>query len=154
MKFDQQMKIRPAQACVDSAGFRFKHLVVELAGSQEIAAVRETPECWTAIQSDAGLALRRGDKVTVVSADGLTIGDSFVVTRAEGGKVYLGKPLRMIELEPTALYSDGVREVVAVGTGYGVRNIRSARLDGNVTFPTARAAESALHKMAGTQQVA
>ncbi len=79
---------------------------------------------------------------TLVSHDGLTIHDSYIVTKAEGGSVWLGeKPLRIINLEEDALFSDGVNEVVPKGTGYAVRHVRSRRDEGPV-FTSAKAAEA------------
>ncbi len=113
----QPSKLNPGQAAVESAGQYFKHVAVRLAGVQDIAVVREHPEMWTAIQHDRMLKLGRGDRVTLISADGLTIADQLVVVKALAGSVWLGKPLRMIQLEEVALYSDGKLEVVPAGTG-------------------------------------
>ncbi len=69
----QQSKLSPGQAAVESAGQYFKHVAVRLTGAQSIAVVREHPEMWSAIQHDRMLKLGRGDRVTLISADGLTL---------------------------------------------------------------------------------
>ena len=127
---------------VDQDGFVFRHLVVNLRESDNIATFREDVTRWTTVQSATHTRIKRGDKVTLVSFDGLTIHDSYVVTKAEGGSVWLNdKPLRIINLEQDALFSDGVNEVIPKGTGYSVRHVRSKRDEGPV-YTSAKAAEA------------
>jgi hypothetical protein len=124
-------KINPAQAKVEVAGQTWKHLVVNLRESQSIAAVRETPEIWTAVQADRTASLGRGDRVSLVSHDGLVIADQLPVINSEGGLVFLGAPLRMVKLEPPSagLFSNGRMAVVPNGTGYGIRRLRDNVLE-------------------------
>ena len=55
------------------------------------------------------------------------------------------KPLRVVSLESQVLFSDGTNEVIARGTGYAVRNIRSGRDDGP-TFNSPEQAKSEVLK--------
>ena len=137
----QESKLNPSQAAVESAGQYFKHVAVRLRGAQSIAVVREHPEVWTAIQTTRTLKLQRGDRVTLISADGLTIADQLVVVKALSGSVWLGKPLRMIQLEEVALYSDGKLEVVPSGVGFAVQSVRDGRMEDRM-FASAEAAKS------------
>ena len=127
---------------VDQDGFVFRHLVVNLREGDNIATFREGVDRWTTVQSATHTRVKRGDRVTLVSFDGLTIHDSYVVSKAQGGSVWLNdKPLRIISLEQDALFSDGVNEVVPKGTGYAVRHVRSKRDEGPV-YTSAKAAEA------------
>ena len=127
---------------VDQDGFVFRHLVVNLRESDNIVTFREDVTRWTVVQSATHTRIKRGDKVTLISFDGLTIHDSYVVTKAEGGSVWLNdKPLRIISLEQDALFSDGTNEVIPKGTGYAVRHVRSKRDEGPV-YTSAKAAEA------------
>lgn len=54
------------------------------------------------------------------------------MVRAEAGDVFLSKPARIVSLEPAALWSDEFAEVVPVGTGYSVRNIKTGRVDTHI----------------------
>ena len=136
-----QSKINPGQAAVESAGQFFKHVCVRLKGAQDIAVVREHPEMWTAIQHDRMLKLGRGDRVTLISPDGLTIADQMVVTKALAGSVWLGKPLRMIQLEEVALFSDGKLEVVPAGTGFSLQHVRDGGAESRI-YASAEAAKA------------
>ena len=100
-------KVSQAQVIVEQVGHTFKHLVVSLMENQTIVGVREDPDCWTHVQSSRSLVLRPGDRVTIVSDDGLTIAESCAVVRTEGGRVWLSKPLRQIKLERVSLWSEG-----------------------------------------------
>ncbi len=137
----QQSKLNPGQAAMESAGQIFKHIAVRLTGVQDIAVVREHPEMWTSIQHDRMLKLGRGDRVTLISADGLTIADQLPVTKALAGSVWLGKPLRMIQLEEVALFSDGKLEVVPAGVGFAVQSVRDGRMEDRM-FASAEAAKA------------
>ncbi len=137
----QQSKLAPGSASVESAGHIFKHIAVRLTGVQDIAVVREHPEMWTAIQHDRMLKLGRGDRVTLISADGLTIADQLVVVKALAGSVWLGKPLRMIQLEEVALCSDGKLEVVPAGTGYSLQHVRDGGTESRI-YQSAEAAKA------------
>ncbi len=118
---------------VDLHEMVFRHIFVTLTERDNLATFREDPSRWTAVQSAQHTRVKRGDSVTLVSHDGLTIHDSYIVTKAEGGCVWLNdKPLRVINLEEDALFSDGVNEVVPKGTGYAVRHVRSKRDEGPV----------------------
>ena len=136
-----QSKLSTSQAVVESAGQFFKHVAVRLRDAQALAVVREHPEMWSAIQHDRMLKLGRGDRVTLISADGLSIADQMVVTKALAGSVWLGKPLRMIQLEEVALYSDGKLEVVPSGVGFAVQSVRDGRMEDRV-YASAEAAKA------------
>lgn len=120
----------------------FRHIVLTLAEGDNISTfAADAVNSWGLVQQRSDLRLKRGDRVTLVSADGLTMHDSCIVLKAVGGSVWLGKPLRIVSLESDVLFSDGVHEVVPVGTSFGVRHVRSGRVDGP-TFGTSRAAEA------------
>ncbi len=115
-------KINPTQARLEHGGQVWKHIVVTLRGTQTIAEVRESPELWTSIQADMAVKVARGDEVSLISPDGLEIADRCRVTRAQDGQVWLGKPLRMVSLEPVGLFNDGQSEVWPNGTGFSIRH--------------------------------
>jgi hypothetical protein len=127
-------------------------MVVTLRGTQTPAWLMENPDAWTVSQGSPDTALRRGDRVTIISEDGNTIYDSAVVRQAEGGKVWLSKPARIVDLEPGALWSDGHGEVVPVQTGYAFRNIATGVTDSHI-FPTVEGAKAA-YSRTRPQQVA
>lgn len=133
-------KIQTSQVTLESAGPRFKHLAVALSGDQEIAGVLESPDIWALVQQDTMKRVRRGDTVTVISSDGLTIADQAMVVRAEAGRLWFSKPLRMVKLEEIALYEDGQYAVVAVGVGYSLKVKRDGSVDSRV-FNTVDAAK-------------
>lgn len=118
------MKLREGQAAIETEGYLWKHVVVTLNAQQSIAELREEPGAWTAVQSNRQMMLRRGDKVSIISADGASIADSCVVINAVGGRVELSKPLRMISLEAGVLFTNGQIEVVACGVGYSLKSVR------------------------------
>ncbi len=64
-------KLQAAQSQVEAAGYRWKHLSVALHGDQTIAGVLESPSAWSALQTDRVRCLPKGDKVSIISADGL-----------------------------------------------------------------------------------
>ena len=137
----QESKLNPSQAAVESAGQFFKHVCVRLTGAQDIAVVREHPSCWSAIQTTRTLKMNRGDRVTLISADGLTIADQLPVVKSLSGSIWLGKPLRLIQLEEVALFSDGKLEVVPSGIGFAVQSVRDGRMEDRV-YASAEAAKS------------
>ena len=137
------MKLNPTQVTVESAGHTFKHILVSLKGDQQIDVLRETPGAWTLVQANRGLAVRRGDTVTIMSADGTVKCDSLTVTRALGGEVWLGKPLRIVKLEPDILYEDKAHSVVPVGTGYSIKHARTDVVEDRV-FASVAAAKTEL----------
>ena len=73
------MKLNPTQVCRESAGHFFKHVMISLTGSQEIAVLRETPDAFKLVQANSSLALKRGDTVSIISADGCTLAESLGV---------------------------------------------------------------------------
>lgn len=134
-----QQKIDPSRCTVD-LGRMFKHLHVRLTELQTIDAAASSPECWKAIQGDGTKRLARGDIVSLIAADGLTISDSHRVSKAIAGHVWLTKPLRIVKLEEDALFSDGTREVVPNGTGYSIRTVRDGRVEDKI-YQTTEAAK-------------
>ena len=98
------------------------------------------PRIASKIIPDA-LKLGRGDRVTLISADGLTIADQLPVVKSLSGSVWLGKPLRLIQLEEVALYSDGKLEVVPSGVGFAVQSVRDGRMEDRM-FASAEAAKA------------
>ncbi len=114
---------------------------VALHGAQTIAGALETPECWSAIQGDKVRHLGRGDTVSIISADGLTIADRAVCIKALAGSCWFGKPLRMVTLEEVNLFEDRAFKVVPAGTGFAIMSVRDARVDDKI-FATADAAKS------------
>ncbi len=131
--------IHPTQAKVDSVGQVFKHLVITLECTQTIAEVFETPECWKMVQGVRDKQLRRGDAVTIISPDGLTLADRATVVRAQAGEVWFGKPLRLVSFDEVALYENDAHRVVPVGTGYSIETKRDGRVDDRI-FPNVEGA--------------
>ena len=140
-------KLQASQSQVEAAGFRWKHLSVALHGDQTIAGVLETPDAWSALQTDRVRCLSKGDKVSVISADGLVLADQAIVTKALAGSVWFSKPLRMVSLEEVALFSDDKHRIIAVGTGYSIQTLRDGRTDEKI-FGTPKAAEAEIHRRA------
>ena len=138
-------KLHPGQ-CLDAEQV-FKHVVISLRADQTITGVREDVACWTAIQHDLGRRVRRGDEVTIVSADGLQVADRCRVLRAEGGKLWLGKPLRVVSLEPVGLYDNGQHRVVPNGTGFSIQNCRDNRAEDRVYQSEEQAKSEILRRM-------
>jgi len=134
------LKITASQCIVDSHGQVFKHLVVNLKAEQSIAEIRETPEAWIAIQQESTFAVKKGDSVTLISQDGLSMALECIVTKALAGDVWLGKPSRMVKLEADSLFSDEHHSVVARGTGYCLKRLRDGHVEDGI-FATAKAAE-------------
>ncbi len=123
----------------------WKHVIISLTAQQSIAELREEPGAWVAVQSNRQMMLRRGDRVSIISGDGNTIGDQFVVLRAEAGRVELSAPLRMISLEAGVLFTNGQIEVVAAGTGYSLRSVRDGVPEDRI-FMSVDAAKAAIFK--------
>ena len=121
-----------------------RHFVFVL-GEQDIIATfaQDAVNCWGPVQRRESTRLRRGDRVSFLSHDGLTEYDSCPVLKAQGNSVWFGKPLRIITFEEDALYSDGHKQVVPQGTGYAIKDIASGTVSPNV-YLTADAAKSAL----------
>ena len=65
--------------------------------------------------------------MSIIAPDGLTIADRCRVVRPERGHVWLGKPLRLVELEPVGWYDNGQSRVVPRGTGVSIQHVRDGR---------------------------
>ena len=141
------VKLQAAQSQIESAGFRWKHLSVALVGDQQIADVLESPSAWSALQGDRVRCLSKGDKVSIISADGLALADQAIVTKALAGSVWFSKPLRMVPLDEVALFSDDKHRIIAVGTGYSIQTLRDGRTDDKI-YGTPKAAEAEIHRRA------
>jgi len=135
----KKIRLSPQQAKL--AEHSFRHLVVTLRQAETIAAVMADPEAWINIQHDLGLAVKRGDEITLVSHDGAQIADRCRVTRAEGGRLWLSKPLRLVQLEDVGLYDDGAHRVVPVGTGFSIQSCRDGHT-GEMVFRSEAAAKN------------
>ena len=140
-------KLQASQAMVEAVGHRFKHLSIALRGTQEIATVLAQPDAWTDVQADRVRCLNKGDRVSLISPDGLVLADQAMVTKAEAGHLWFSKPLRLVNFEEVGLYEGDVHRVVSVGVGYSIQTLRDGRTDDRV-FATAKAAESEIHRRA------
>ena len=140
-------KINPSDVSV-AAFNSHRWARVSLREPLTIAAVRETPSVWTNVQSYPATRLARGDRIDLVSSDGLMLGEGFIVTRALGGELWLSKAARMVDLEADGLYENERFKVQPVGTKYCIHDKRLDHQHGNITYPTAAAAENALHRLA------
>ncbi len=138
------MKLNPTQCVVESAGHLFKHIVVTLSGDQEIAVLRESPSAWTLVQANRNLVLKRGDTVSILSADGLVFAESIGVKRALAGEVWLDKPLRIRTLEPDVLYETPGHSIVPAGVGFSIKHNRGQTEDR--VFATVEAAKTELSR--------
>ena len=145
MRVKVKMKLHPSQAVIEHGGHVFKHVIVTLRAEQTIAAVREIPDTWSAIQASGTYALNRGDRVSLISADGNTICDQCAVLRAEAGQVQLSKPLRLIQLEALGLFSNGLYEVVPNGVGYSLKGGRSGHVEDKI-FGSVEAAKTEIFR--------
>ncbi len=130
---------------MELAGNTFRHLLVVLKGEQQIDVLRETPGAWKLVQANRGLCLRRGDTVTVMSADGLVKCEAMTVVRAICGDVFLGKPLRLVSLDPEILFESAALAVVPAGTGFSIKHARSGHTEDRV-FATVDAAKVELNR--------
>ena len=117
-------KISLAQIELELGGHRFRHFLLTLRGEQTIAGIREQPEQFVIVQGNAGTRLARGDELSIIAADGLTVADRCMVTRVLSGSVWLSKPLRIVQLEEVGLFDNGHERVVPVGTGFSVQSVR------------------------------
>ena len=117
-----------------------KHVIVNLNATQTISGVLETPEAWTHIQNNFNIRLNKGDRVTVVSHDGLALADQVMVVKAERGHLWFSAPLRMVSFEAVTLYETDQHAVVTQGVGYSVKAKRGGRVDDKI-FPTPDAAK-------------
>ena len=140
LQVSQNKNVNPSQVRVQEDGQIWRHIVVKLKGDQKIYEVRESTDIWQAIQHEGSLRVRRGDIVSLISADGNEICDSMRVVRAESGNVWLGSPARLVELDPVGFYSDGFSEVVAAGTGFSIANVRDGSVDERI-YGTVEAAK-------------
>ena len=136
-----EMKLNPSQVVIEAAGRLYKHVIVSLRAAQSIDALRESPSAWASVQANLGLVVRKGDEVTILAPDGLTKADRCTVTRALGGQVWLGAPLRLVTLEADSLFGNGHEEVVPYGDGYSIKTVRDGRV-GSRVFRTAKQAEN------------
>ncbi len=144
-------KIHSSQAVVNWAGGATKSLLVRLRGDQKIADVLAEPSAWLQIQGDGMKRLAKGDVVSIVSPDGLVTADSAMCIKAEAGNVWFSKPLRMVNFETVALYSDGRHEVVPVGTHWAIKNIRDGSIDYTTMYPSPKAAEIEIERRKPTR---
>ena len=135
-----EIKLRTSQVKLASACF--KHVVISLAPGQEVSALLENPSAWTAVQAgDRSLILNRGDEVSIVSSDGLTKADRATVLKALEGRVWLARPLRMIELQEVALWGNAAYRVVPNGSGFSIQGVRDNRIDDRI-FASVEACKS------------
>jgi hypothetical protein len=123
-------KLSPTQ--IRKENHTFRHLLLTLSGDQTASWVLESPEIFRLSQHSPDSRLARGDRLTIISADGNTIYDSCIVVRAESGLVYLSKPLRIVTLEAAALWEDAFNEVIAVGTGFSLKNKKTNHIDSHI----------------------
>ena len=145
VKIPPTNKIRAAQAEIEHSGVRFKHASVALVADQTIADVLGRPEAWTQVQEK--LRLAKGDTITLIDATGTTIADHVPIVRAEGGHLWFGKPLRLIQLEEVALWENAEYRVVPNGTGYSIEPKRGGARDGMI-YATVGAARAEIERRA------
>ena len=139
------MRIAPNRIEIDFVGKHSRRLVLHLTDGETVAKIRENPAAFTAVQADHNRRLLRGDRLTIITDDSMTIAEGFVVTKANGEGVWFSAPARIINLEPEVLYQSETYEVVPHGSRYSVRDRRSGHVDG-VLYDSARAAEFAIMK--------
>ncbi len=68
-------------------------------------------------------------------------------TRAIGGEIWLGKPLRIVNLEPEILFEGAAHTVVPVGVGFSIKHHRSGQEEDRV-FQTVAATKTELSRRA------
>ena len=145
------MRIDVNQATVDVAGGVFKRLVVKLRDEQTIDAAVKTPEAWFGVQKDAMKRLGKFDTVCIISPDGLAMARDVPVRKAISGHVWFGKTPRIETAESVGLYSDGIHEVVAHGTGFASKILRDGTVNYGQIFATAKAAEIEIERRKPTR---
>jgi hypothetical protein len=125
----------------------FRHLVVKLRGRQTITGLIEDPSMWLAIQSDRAKRLSRGDRVSIISADGLEMADSCIVRDMQKGHVFLTKPLRLIQFAEVALFQTEQRAVVHSGAGFAVKRLRDGVIEDRIFASEEQAKAAILREM-------
>ena len=143
------MLLKPQQCHIESAGHQYRHLIVTLTGSQEIAVLRETPGAWKLVQASRTVVLKRGDTVSIISSNGCVFAESLGVKRAIGGDVFLDKPLRIRTLEPDILYETPQHSIIPVGTGFSIKHARGQTEER--VFVSVEAAKTELNRRAPVQ---
>ncbi len=145
------MKLSPQQCVLESAGHFFRHVVVTLRGDQTIAELREQPSAWALCQSNRNICLKRADTVTCLSADGKIKVESMTVVRAVGPDVFLGAPLRIVEMETDVAFEDSAgHEVIPSGVGYAIKHTKGGKVEDRI-YATAAAAKTELNRRAPVQ---
>ena len=129
------------EVCVDGHAGRW--IYVTLTERDNIATFREDPDGWGVVQQDMMKRVAPGDFVTLISYDGLQRYDGYSVSKIEDSRIRLNdRPLRVLSFEPQTLYGDGHSEVIAHGSGFAIKNVRSGRVeDRNYASPAAAKAE-------------
>ena len=124
-----------------------RHIVVTLRESDNISTfVQERLDAWGMIQNALHLRLRPFDEMSLISHDGCVLHDRYVVLQIEGERIWFSKPARIVTRDPVMLFSDGVWEVVAMGSGYGLRNVRTGAEDTGITYASVAAAKNEVLK--------
>ena len=138
------LRINPANVHVNYQGFVFREIFVRLPSGMIADDLKEY-QIWGKVQ-DGGKALRKFDRVVIVSFDETWIAEAYVES-ADGAKVILARP-RIITLSERdeRLLNDGTYRVNWTGSGYNVvRNRDDAVV--TTTFPNTVLAERALAGM-------
>lgn len=132
--FDEMRKltpVEPANVRVNYAGFAFRELFVRLSRGV-IADDLKEPGLWSRVQLSNSVALRKFDRVLVVSYDESWIAEAYVEGATATG-ASLAKPRIIMMRERTEqLFGDGTYQVEFNGRGYHAVRLR----DGQSMTPT------------------
>lgn len=151
LKIVQNKRFSPTQLTVEWNGQLSKHCILSLrAGQATISEALQTPALWGMIQANQVTALRPGDTVTVISPDGLVRADSAMVT-AGGSEVYFSKPLRLVEMQPVALFETVSHRVIPEGSRFAIQSKKDGTVDRTKLYQTVEAAK---HELLARQPVA
>lgn len=140
----KKLRINPVHAVVNYGGQTFKEVFIRLPAGMISDDLKE-PEIFATIQ-DSPKALRKFDRVVLVSSDETWMAEAYVES-ADSGKVLLARP-RIITLSERSekLFSDGTYAVRWSGVGYDVVRLRdNAVVSGG--HPNPPLAERALSQM-------
>jgi hypothetical protein len=134
--------VSPADVRVNYAGFVFRELFIRLPRGV-IADDLKEPSLWSRVQGSNNSALRKFDRVFLVSFDESWIAESVVDGATDTG-ASLAKPrITLLKQRTEQLFGDGTYQVEFNGRGYHVVRLRDGQSMSD-TLANAALAERAL----------
>ncbi|WP_168879991.1 hypothetical protein [Rhizobium sp. P28RR-XV] len=139
------LRINPANVKMNYDGFIFRELFVRLPTGL-IADDLKEPEIWEKVQKSSSVAVRKLDRLIMMSFDETWMAEAYVEQAGHMG-VTLAKPrLTTLSQRTEKLFSDENYRVVWTGVGYRVERIRDG-VAVSQAFANATLAERALTNM-------